>query len=102
MPFILFILFALTLAVMYLGIRRQWVAPGIIAGVGIVISMIIMVLFSLAQANQPLQAVVVGVLLGGLFGGVTVVVAWYFHSNEMRARYAREQVPPEDESINNG
>jgi RsiW-degrading membrane proteinase PrsW (M82 family) len=102
MPFILFILFALTLAVMYLGIRRHWFAPGIIAGVGIVISMIIMVLFSLAQANQPLQAVVVGVLLGGLFGGITVVVAWYFHSNELRARYAREQYQPEEQSVNNG
>lgn len=84
----LFAVFALVLAGMYMSIRRGWFAPGITAAVGIVLSMILMILVSLAQNNGVLQAVVVGVLLGGIFGGVTLAAAWYFHAQELRASYA--------------
>ena len=75
------------LAGIYLSIRRQWLPPGITAGIGVVLSMVLMTLFSLAQNNILVQAVIVGILLGGLFSGATLAVAWYFHSNEMRAHY---------------
>ena len=88
---IFFALFALVLAGMYLGIRRTWASPGIVAGVGVLLSIIFMVLMSLAQGNSVVQAVLVGILVGGLFSGATLAVAWYFHSNEMRARYSQEQ-----------
>ena len=87
----LFVIFALVLAAMYLSIRRGWFAPGITAAVGIVLSMILMVLVSLAQNNGVLQAVVVGILLGGIFGGVTLAAAWYFHAQELRASFANNQ-----------
>jgi len=88
---IFFALFAIVLAGMYIGIRRQWAAPGMIAGAGVLASIILMVLVSLSQGNPVVQAVLVGILVGGLFSGATLAVAWYFHSNEMRARYAQEQ-----------
>lgn len=87
----LFAVFALVLAAMYMSIRRGWFAPGVTAAVGIVLSMILMILVSLAQNNGVLQAVVVGVLLGGIFGGVTLAAAWYFHSQELRASYANNE-----------
>lgn len=73
---------------MYLSIRRGWFAPGMTAAVGVILSMIVMVMISLAQNNLPIQAIVVGILVGGVFSGVTLAAAWYFHSQELRARYA--------------
>jgi ABC-type uncharacterized transport system permease subunit len=96
----IFVVFALMLAGIYLSIRRQWFSPGLTAGVGVVLSMILMTLFSLAQNNVPIQAIIVGILLGGLFSGATLAAAWYFHSNEMRARYAN--VPQQDDVPQDG
>ncbi len=96
--FIFFALFALVLAGMYIGIRRQWAAPGMIAGAGVVLSIILMVLVSLSQGNPVVQAVLVGILVGGLYSGATLAVAWYLHSNEMRARYAQQQQYQQNEA----
>lgn len=87
---VFFALFALALAGMYLGIRRSWAAPGVIAAVGVAASIILMTLTALAQNNLFIQAIIVGVLVGGLFSGATLAVAWYFHSSELRARYAAD------------
>jgi hypothetical protein len=97
MQWIIFVVFALILAGIYLSIRRQWFAPGLTAGLGVVASMFLMTLFSLAQNNVPIQAIIVGILLGGLFSGATLAAAWYFHSNEMRAHYASGQVPQQED-----
>jgi hypothetical protein len=97
MQWVIFIVFALMLAGIYLSIRRQWFAPGLTAAVGVVLSMILMTLFSLAQNNLPIQAIIVGVLLGGLFSGATLAAAWYFHSNEMRAHYANGDIPQQED-----
>lgn len=94
---VIFVIFALLLAGIYLSIRRQWLAPAVTAGLGVVASMFTMTLFSLAQNNVPVQAIIVGILLGGLFSGATLAIAWYFHNNEMRDRYADGAVYPQDE-----
>jgi|FLYN01.1.fsa_nt_gi hypothetical protein len=96
--FIFFALFALVIAGMYLAIRRQWAAPGMVAGVGVLLSIIFMMLMSLSQGNAMLQALLVGILVGGLFSGATLAIAWYFHSNEMRARYLQEQAYQQSEA----
>lgn len=98
LAWVFFALFALVLAGMYLGIRRAWAAPGTVAGLGMVLSIVLMSLISFAQANMPAQAIIVGVLLGGLFGGATLAVAWYFQSHEMRARFAAGETYPQDEA----
>ena len=96
--FIFFALFALVIAGMYLAIRRQWAAPGMVAAVGVVLSILFMVLMSLAQGNAVLQALLVGILVGGLFSGATLAIAWYFHSNELRSRYSQEEMYQQSES----
>jgi len=94
---LLFVIFALVLAGMYLSIRRGWFAPGATAAIGVILSMIIMVMISLAQNNLPIQAVIVGVIIGGIFSGVTLAAAWYFHSQELRARFSQGESIPQDE-----
>ncbi|MCB9451274.1 MAG: hypothetical protein H6672_07525 [Anaerolineaceae bacterium] len=84
---ILFALFALVLVGLYLAIRREWANPGMVAGGGMVLSIFLMILTSLAQGNVPLQAIVVGIVIGAVFSGATLAVAWYFHSQERRAAY---------------
>lgn len=96
---LIFAVFALVLAGMYLSIRRSWFSPTLTAAVGIGLSIILMVLVSLAQNNLPIQAVIVGVLLGGVFSGITLVAAWYFHSQELQAKYANaDEVYQSDET----
>ena len=97
MQWLIFVVFAALLAGIYLSIRRQWFPPAITAGIGVVLSMVLMTLFSLAQHNLPVQAIIVGILLGGLFSGATLAAAWYFHSNEMRAHYANGEIPQQEE-----
>ena len=95
--FILFVVFALVLAGMYMSIRRAWFSPGVTAAVGVILSMVVMVMISLAQNNLPIQAVVVGVILGGVFSGVTLAAAWYFHSQELRARFDQSETTPQEQ-----
>jgi hypothetical protein len=89
---IFFAMFSAVLAGTYVGIRREWASPAVVAGGGVVLSMATMAMVSLANGNSPLHAIVVGVLMGGLFSGATIAIAWYYHSKELRARYASEQV----------
>gem|GEM_PF-968121 len=99
MALILFALFALLLAGIYLGIRRRWFAPGKTAAIGVIVAMVLMTLVAFAQGNSPVQAVVVGVVLGGLFGGATLAGAWYFQSQELRAHmetYSQDAQPDDD------
>lgn len=89
---LLFALFALDLAGLYLAIRREWFSPGQSAAAGVLLAIVLMFLVSLAQGNSIIQAVVVGVLVGGMFGGAILAIAWYFHSNELRALYSGDNI----------
>lgn len=106
MGLLLFVVFALALLGMYLAIRRNWVAPVVSTGVGIALSIILMTLISFSQGNPPIQAIIVGLVVGGLFGGATLAVAWYFQAQALRtsgaeteavydeyAEYSEEQQP---------
>lgn len=86
LSFVFYGIFAIILFWMYMAIRRGWGAPGFVAGAGVVGSIISMLLLSIAQGNAVLHAVVVGILLGGLFSGATLAIAWYFHLKEQRGR----------------
>lgn len=87
---IFFVLMALVLLLTYVAIRREWFAPGKIAGVGVLLSVVLMIMISLGQGNSALQAIIVGIVVGGLFSGVTVGIAWYFHSQQQRKHYSAE------------
>jgi hypothetical protein len=96
MQWVIFVVFALMLAVFIHS--PSMVCARSYGYVGVVLSMILMTLFSLAQNNLPIQAIIVGVLLGGLFSGATLAAAWYFHSNEMRSHYANGEYAQQDDS----
>ncbi|MCU0511487.1 MAG: hypothetical protein MUE40_02850 [Anaerolineae bacterium] len=82
---IFFALFAGVIVGIYLTIRRRAAAPGLIAAGGMVGSVLTMTLFSLAQNNLVVHALLVGLLVGGGFAALTMALAWYFLSNELRA-----------------
>jgi uncharacterized membrane protein len=89
MEAIFFLFFACVLVGTYMSIRRQWAMPGTTAMAGIIGSIITMTLFLLSRDNTSVvQGIIFGVVAGALFGGVTLAVAWYFHSSELRAEYA--------------
>lgn len=90
---IFFVLMALTLLFTYLGIRREWMSPSVIAVISVIVTIVLMILTSLGQGNSIIQAVVVGILIGGMFSGAVLGVAWYFHNNEMR-----QHAPQDDAS----
>lgn len=90
---IFFVILALVLLASYLAVRRSWFAPGMTAAASVIISIILMTLVSLAQNNNALQAVVVGILVGGIFSGATLAMAWYFQSHE---GYAEEEYTPDE------
>ena len=90
LAWVFFVLLALILLITYIAIRREWFAPGMTAGVSVVASIVMMILTALGQGNGALQAIVVGIIVGGLFSGATVGIAWYFHSQELQRRYAED------------
>ncbi|GAB4525385.1 MAG: hypothetical protein OHK0046_41170 [Anaerolineae bacterium] len=98
MAFIFFFLFALILVGMYIVVRRQLAEPLLVGVGGVLGSIITMGLFMGARGVGIVQAVILGVLLGTLFAGVTLAVAWYFQSGEIRARQAQSEpyLSPED------
>lgn len=100
---VFFFLFAVVQVVTYLAIRRQWGRPVAVAVGCVLLSIITMVLTSLGQNNAIIQAIIVGIVIGTVFSGATLAIAWYFHSSELRAEYAhramlytQEEAPPDD------
>ena len=92
---LLYLLFIVIQFGMYLSIRREWIPPGLTAGLGIVTSVALMILISLSQGNTALQAVVVGILVGAVFSVAILAIAWYFHSSELRKRPPAPPQPPQ-------
>lgn len=93
---VFFALMVVVLLLTYLAIRREWFAPTATAAASVIGSVVTMTLVSLAQGNSVLQAVIVGILVGAMFSGATLGIAWYFHSAELRQRYAEDIYPPDD------
>jgi len=87
MEYFFFLLFGLSLIGMYVAVRRQLAPPGFTAGIGVVASIVFMTLFMLIRGTSTVQGIIMGILIGSLFAGATLAIAWYFHSNEMRENY---------------
>lgn len=87
-----FFVFAVVQLGMYSLVRRRVGSTVVIAAVGIVISIACLLLMTLAQGNTPLWAVVIGLLIGGLFSTVTLAAAWYFSTaDQRRVRFDPDQ-----------
>jgi Na+/H+-translocating membrane pyrophosphatase len=81
---LLFVVFGVILLGMYVAIRRRLGHPVLIAGLGVLSSITVMTFNGLAQGNTIYQAIFVGLLVGGLFSGGTVIIAWYFATSEQQ------------------
>ncbi len=95
LAWLLFMVFGMILFVMYVTIRRRWVAPVVAAVIGIAASVVVMTLSGLAQGNTWLHAIFVGLVVGGLFSAGTLVIAFYFQREERR-RVIHDNMPPDD------
>lgn len=102
-----FVIFGIILFVTYIAIRRQIAKPALVAGISVVASIVSMTLMGLAQGNTIYQAVFAGLVVGSLFSGSTIAMAWYFLSSEKRravleqyqGEYASEYTPAEPEHV---
>lgn len=86
MGFLFFILFALTLLGIYIAIRRQLAAPGVIGALGMIGSIIFMTLYLLTSEIVLIQGVIFGVIIGVLFAGATFAMAFYFLKQEQNSK----------------
>ena len=91
---LLFIIFGLVLFVMYIAIRRLWGSPVLVTAIGVLLSIVLMTLNGLVQGNSIFQAIFAGLLVGGLFSGGVVIMAWYFTNNQRRRNLYQ---PPDEE-----
>lgn len=79
-----FALFATTIFISYVALRRQLARP-MLVGMGCAAgSVLSMTLFSLASGNVFLHALTVGLVIGGAFAAATMVIALYFQGHELR------------------
>lgn len=81
-----FLLFAITVLITYLAVRRAWARTGPVTLVGAVVGIVTMFFFARGQGNSVPQALVAGVLVGSIFIAAAVSIAGFFRSSEARDR----------------
>lgn len=80
-----FALFALVIIGMYIALRRGTGKPSVVAAGGVFASITAMTLCLLSGTDVVLvNALLIGVLMGGGFAFVALAAAWYFGRQEMR------------------
>jgi len=88
-----FLLFCVVMTAMYVSIRRQWISPTNSASAGILVGCFFMVLsINTTPDRHPLVALFTGVGIGLIIGAAVLAVAWFFHSNELRAQMSQQSV----------
>ena len=75
------VLFAISVLVTYLVVRRTHIRLVLPVVVGSIVDIILFGLFSLSEHNPPAQALVVALVLGLLFNALTVTAAAFFRQN---------------------
>ncbi|MDX2162725.1 MAG: hypothetical protein SF162_15505 [bacterium] len=94
---IFFALFALTLFGMYILVRRRIGSAVVVSALGVALSMVSFMLFTITQGNTLVWAILMGLVIGGLFSGTALLVARYFIiSEERRARFDPYAPAPTD------
>ncbi|MBP8973323.1 MAG: hypothetical protein KBH93_05555 [Anaerolineae bacterium] len=83
MGVILLALFAATLFVLYIAIRRAWGQTLTVGGLGAILSLLWVVLYALLVEETSLgQAIFGGVVVGLGFAAVVVLIAVFFRANQ--------------------
>lgn len=76
-------LFAITLATLYIAVRRAWAPARFLLLAGGVLSMAFVMAFAFTNENvYTAQAVLAGVVVGFGFAGAAVAIASFFRANE--------------------
>jgi hypothetical protein len=83
MGFLFFFLFAVTLFVMYIAVRRELAPLGLIAALGTVSSIITMMLYLLSLVDVAIQGVLFGIVIGLVMSIATLSLAWYYRNQEV-------------------
>ena len=83
---IFLVLFAITLFVLYIAIRRAWGNTLTAGGVGAILSVLFVILYALtSQDNSVGQAVFAGLIVGLGFSVGVVIIAVFFRANQPSA-----------------
>jgi hypothetical protein len=83
---IFLVLFAITLFVLYIAIRRAWGNTLTVGGVGAILSALFVILYALtSQKNSAGQAVFAGLVVGLGFSIGVIIIAVFFRTNQPSA-----------------
>jgi hypothetical protein len=90
-----FLVFAGIVVAMYIAIRRRLGPTAVLATGGVLCSIIVMTLFSLAQDTLLAHALLVGLLLGGGLSVGALAIALYFQGAEQREQAQKPKQGPQ-------
>ena len=79
------VLFSFSILLTYVTVRRGWLHLPAATISGVIYTSVSFFLFSLAQGNNLLQAVVVGIALGTVFTMFSVIAAAIFRANALES-----------------
>ena len=99
MPSIFLILFAISMLVVYVALRRRWLPLSAAGGIGAVVNSLCFILYCITREMSFAQSVVLGTFFGCLFTVMVLVAATYFNTQE-RAKLATAQYAEADAEPN--
>jgi F0F1-type ATP synthase assembly protein I len=86
MGYILLALFAITLFVLYIAVRRAWGQPLYLGSIGVILCAVFVMLFALIhEKTSTAQALLAGFVVGIAFPVVVVIIAVFFRTNQPAA-----------------
>jgi hypothetical protein len=87
-----FFLFAFILLISYVSLRRGVAPPKAVAMVSTVGSVVSMTLFLIVERDATvLYGLILGIIAGVLFSGLTMGLAVFFHAGEAQSQRQREE-----------
>lgn len=92
--YLFLLLFAVTLFVMYIAVRRAWAETLVIGGLGAILNVMFITLFSLITEDAWIpHALLAGLGAGLAFSAIVVIIASFFRTNQPSAsiRLASQQ-----------
>jgi hypothetical protein len=95
-------LFAVTLFILYIAVRRGWGETLTMGGIGMVLSVLFVILFALTYEDTSVgQAIFSGIVVGVVFTVTVVIIAGFFRTNQPSAE-VRFITRSHQEAENNG
>jgi ABC-type Fe3+-siderophore transport system permease subunit len=81
--YLFLVLFAATLFVLYIAVRRAWGHTLYNGLIGAILSMVFVILFALtSEETSTAQAIFAGIIVGLGFAAIVVIIAAFFRTNQ--------------------